>query len=304
MIERSVQQKLSAQNFDAQNNEQQIQIWKNVVCTVWAEQAHNSMFARDFVKIYCDNDFTLQYLVQGLSQKNDIEGIVALCNAHEQLHQKNSIWYSNSSNILTDFSVPTYTNNRANFDPMQRLADLKNAGLSLQNIRLYSYAVVILRPEHWAECVMYSQQGEQDFLFDALKVSSKNFTYWGINLMYEQWPKLLKLSDWERRIEHLKKSNPLEKSSWMAELLFSNQAPQVFNLDMARALEHVLNLFPGPCNEEYLPQWQALRPPLALYANVLRQLDQRIEESHSHHQNSRISEAVETKHSPYVARKM
>lgn len=292
MIERSVQQKLSALNFDAQNNDQQIQIWKDVVYTVWKEYAANPIFARDFVKIYCDNSFTLQYLIQGLSKTNDIAAIVSLCNAGEQLKQQNPHWYNNQSSILADFSVPTYTKNCADFDPMQRLKDLKHAGLSLDNIRLYCYAVVLLRPEHWDECVAYSQQKEQDFLFEALKVSSKDFTYFGMNLMYEDWPKLLSLSQWEQRIEHIQEFNPYGKPSWIFELLFSNRVPELFDVDMARALEHMLNLFPGPCNEQHLTKWNDLCSTLNFYPGVRHQLKQRIEESEYHYQNKRIQSVV------------
>ena len=299
MIERIVQQKLSAQNFDGQDQGQQIEVWKNVVCTVWEENAPHPIFARDFIKMYCDNNFTMQYLIQGLSATNDIASIVSLCNAREELQQKDPYLYSSQASVVADFSV---FGSAHDFDPMQRLRDLKHAGLSLQNLRFYCYAVVMRHPQHWSECVTHSQQDEQDFLFDALKMTTKGFTNWSAHHMCESWPKILTLEEWETRWEHMQKSNPSGKSSWIAKLLFSNQVPETFDVDMNRELGCVLNAFPGHCSEKHLPQWNALCSTLSLYP-IRHQLEQRIEESISHYQNKRIQSALSVS-APSSVRKM
>lgn len=299
MMESALEHEMVGTNFDSQNHSEQVAIWKNAVYNVWKTYAHSNIFAQNFIETYCDNGFTLQYLIQSLSAASDIPSIVHLCNGMEQLCLQHPHWYSNQASVVGDFTVSV----DGSFDPMQRLNQLCTAGLSPLNIRSYCYATVMLNPQHWDLCVAKTQQSETEFLFNALRRATKDFSDWGAYQMIKPWPKLLSLSQWETDLKSMVGTRKFQRTSWIAHAL-DNPAPQDQNLDHARSVEHVLELFAGPCLEESLPNWRSIALVLKVYPKIHATVEQRIEESERAHQHQRISASIDTNGTRSTARKI
>ena len=299
MMESALQHEIVGTDFDAQEHSKQVIIWKNAVYNVWKTYAHSNIFAQNFIETYCDNGFTLQYLIQSISSSNDIPSIVHLCNGMEQLRLQHPHWYSNQASVVGDFTFSV----DGSFDSMQRLNQLCSAGLSPLNIRSYCYAVVMLNPQHWDVCVAKTQQNEKEFLFNALCFATKDFSDWGAYHMISPWPKLLSLSQWETNLKNMVGTRKFQRTSWIAHALH-NPMPHNQNIENARSVEHVLDLFAGPCLEESLPNWRTIASVVKVYPKIHATVEQRIEESERAHQHQRISACIDTNGTRSPARKI
>lgn len=287
-------------NFDKQTQDQQLDLWKNALYSVWKPHAQNSVFSRAFIETYCENDFTLQYLIQSLNKANDITGIVQLCNAAEQLHSSNFHWHANPFRFIPNFAIEF----EQDFDPIVRLQQLKAAGLSQTNIQYYCYVAAVRNPQNWDVCVKIAQQDEQDFAFNAMRFMTKDFSFWGLKHMFEECPKVLSMEQWETHAKALVQSNQVLYQSWLLQSFFGDDGFQPLTLDEAQIISCFLNLVPGPCLEANLPHWKNLFDRSSQFRATNQCIEQRIEESMCAHQHQHIISSLDTNGARSTARKI
>lgn len=297
MMENALKQEMVGTNFESQNQSEQASIWKNAVYNVWTKHAHCAIFAEEFIAAYGDNDFTLFYLIQSITNDNDIASIVQLCNTLENLSRQDPHLHRSVSRVVSDFAAAHRV-----CDPLIRLDELCNAGLSPFNVRYYCYTLAMLDEKNWDACVAKTQQSEPEFLFNALRFATKDFSNWGAYHMVEKWPKLLSLAQWETQIKTMPSTSKFQRPAWIVNAL-SNPPPKPF-ADDARSVEYVLKMFSGPCLEENISHWNAIALSLDMYRTLHEHVEQRIAQSAVAHQQQHINAAIDASGARSSVRKM
>lgn len=296
MMDSALKQAMAGTNFDSQDHSEQVSIWKNAVHNVWTKHAHCAIFAQEFIEVYGGNDFTLSYLIHSITSANDVASIVQLCNTMENLNRQRPHFRSASS-VVSDCAAAHKT-----CDPLIRLDELCSAGLSPANVRYYCYTLVMLDERHWDACVAKTQQSEPDFLFNALRFATKDFSNWGSYHMVNKWPKLLTLAQWETEIKTMTSTNKFQRPSWIVNALSNPPPPPT--ADDARSVEYVLELFSGPCLEDNISHWQAIASSLNMYRTLHEHLEQRIAQSTAAHQHQHLLSAIDANGARSTVRKM